>query len=137
MPLCRFFLITRPQNHKKKKTCHAKHTHTQVAICLGALTSLPVRRSAEGKVTHLQHLSLLLYTHGSYLCRSPFTFHADSFSLINAQKSIPVFPQMNLTCVSESSLPSPSTSQSVCHPGPLSQGDPAPNPHYRSGPGPY
>lgn len=92
---------------KKKKPSHTHthpHTDSQVAICLGVLTSLPVWRSAEGKVPHPQHLSLLLYTLGSYLCLSPFTFHAHSFSFINAHKWNPGFPPMNLTCVCESSF---------------------------------
>lgn len=96
-------------------------THTE-AICLCTLISLPVWRSTAGKVTDLQRLFLFLYTLSSYLLLSPFTFSCSFFFYQHSTFQYCI-SYVCLVCLSPSYFSS--TSLHICHPAPLSQGDPA------------
>lgn len=115
----------------KKKQKTFPHTHTTTHRQSGSylsrsadlITSVEVSRR-EGStpstlVSAPLHAGLISLSLTFYLSRSLLFFHQRS------QVESSISPnESDFVCVSPA-LPSPSTSLSVCHPGPLSQGDPA------------
>lgn len=104
--------------------CSPTHVSAHaVAICLLMLTSLPVWRSAAGKVTDLTN-SLSVPLH-SALVSSSLTFYL-SCSFFFYQHST-VQNISCLSCMSKSILPLLLLvfPLHICHSAPLSQGDPA------------